>query len=275
VADVTFNVESIIGRVDEACVEHGAKVVVLPELCVTGYTCEDLFWQDALLDAAEAGIAEIAARTAEYDALVILGAPVRANAKLYNCAIAISSGTVLGVVPKRNIPTYNEFYESRHFAPGPTDTSMIDVAGQLDVPFGTISSSRDTCPLLSWRGRSARTSGFQPAVDRHAQAGGDARLQPLRLQRHRRKSDYRRSLVTGKAPVSSAHTSTRALAGASRRRTSSSPVMTWWPRTATCSRRPFGAGVATSEIDLQLICAERRACPPFAARRHPRARAMP
>jgi len=86
VADVTFNVESIIGRVDEACVEHGAKVVVLPELCVTGYTCEDLFWQDALLDAAEAGIAEIAARTAEYDALVILGAPVRANAKLYNCA---------------------------------------------------------------------------------------------------------------------------------------------------------------------------------------------
>jgi len=55
VADVTFNVESIIGRVDEACVEHGAKVVVLPELCVTGYTCEDLFWQDALLDAAEGG----------------------------------------------------------------------------------------------------------------------------------------------------------------------------------------------------------------------------
>ena len=136
VADVAFNVESILGRIDDACTEHGAKVVILPELCVTGYTCEDLFWQDTLLDAAEAGLAEIASRSARYDALVLLGMPVRVNSKLYNCAVAISSGTILGVVPKRNIPTYNEFYEGRHFTAGTTDASMIDIAGQVDVPFG-------------------------------------------------------------------------------------------------------------------------------------------
>ncbi len=77
VADVAFNVESCLAAIEEAAGNRGAKVVVLPELCITGYTCEDLFWQDALLDAAERGLVSIAARTADVDALLLLGLPVR------------------------------------------------------------------------------------------------------------------------------------------------------------------------------------------------------
>ena len=77
VADVAFNVESCLAAIEEAAGNCGAKVVVLPELCITGYTCEDLFWQDALLDAAERGLVSIAARTAVVVALLLLGLPVR------------------------------------------------------------------------------------------------------------------------------------------------------------------------------------------------------
>lgn len=262
VADVAFNVESIIGRIDEACVEHGAKVVVLPELCVTGYTCEDLFWQDALLDAAEAGIAEIAARTAEYDALVILGAPVCANAKLYNCAIAISSGTVLGVVPKRNIPTYNEFYESRHFTPGPTDTSMIDVAGQLDVPFGTHQLfSCDDMPSLVVAAEICEDLWVpSPPSIGHAQAGATLVCNLSASNAIVGKSDYRRSLVTGQsARLVCAYVYASAGWGES----TQDLVFAGHDMVAENGRllaegRPFGGGTAISEIDLQLICAERR-----------------
>ena len=136
VADVAYNMDSCLRQID-AAIEEGARVIVLPELCVTAYTCEDLFWQDALLDAAEKAVAVIAQRTSHIDALVLLGAPVRANAKLYNCAIALAHGRVLGIVPKRAIPTYNEFYESRHFSVGPEDCVPVDFAGCSGVPFGT------------------------------------------------------------------------------------------------------------------------------------------
>ena len=73
VADVAFNVESCLAAIEEAAGNRGAKVVVLPELCITGYTCEDLFWQDALLDAAEKGVAELVSATAEDDVIVLAG----------------------------------------------------------------------------------------------------------------------------------------------------------------------------------------------------------
>ena len=82
VADVNFNVDACVAAAERACTEDGASVVVLPELAITGYTCEDLFWQDALLDAAERCLADFASRTAELDALLIVGVPLRVNAKL-------------------------------------------------------------------------------------------------------------------------------------------------------------------------------------------------
>ena len=127
VADVDYNVEACVAASREA-VEKGARVVVMPELALTAYTCEDLFWQDALLDAAAAGLVRFVHETANLDALVLVGVPVRVAAKLYNCAAVVSRGRLLGLVPKRNIPTYNEFYEGRHFSAGPDEAAWLSLA---------------------------------------------------------------------------------------------------------------------------------------------------
>lgn len=141
VADVDHNVEAcaaavraVTAAVGEA--GTGAQVVVLPELAITAYTCEDLFWQDALLDAAEKGLARLADLTADRDALVLVGVPVRVASKLYNCAAALCRGELLGLVPKLNIPTYNEFYEGRRFSAGSREVSLVRFAGRDDVTFG-------------------------------------------------------------------------------------------------------------------------------------------
>ncbi len=109
VLHVSFNVEACVAAARQAAEKDGAAVIVLPELAITGYTCEDLFWQESLVRAAEAGLAEFAARTADLPALILVGVPVCAGGKLYNCAAAVSRGEVLGLVPKTHIPTYNEF----------------------------------------------------------------------------------------------------------------------------------------------------------------------
>lgn len=131
VADVDYNVDACLAAVRAT----SARIIVLPELALTAYTCEDLFWQDALLDAAEAGLARFARETADIGALICVGVPVRVAAKLYNCAAVLNRGTLIGLVPKHAIPTYNEFYEIRHFCPGPHDVMSIEFAGQ-HVPFG-------------------------------------------------------------------------------------------------------------------------------------------
>lgn len=93
-----------------------SDVVVFPELCMTGYTCGDLFRQKILLDAAEAEVGRIVRHTTDRKQLVWVGAPIRVGVELFNCAIAINNGHIIGIVPKQNIPEGNEFYEGRHFA---------------------------------------------------------------------------------------------------------------------------------------------------------------
>ena len=133
VADVDFNVDKIISQL-EKCREEGVKVAVFPELCITGYTCQDLFFQNALLDKAMEGVVKIAKTTADSDMLVAVGVPVRANGKLYNCAAVIQGGEVRAFVPKTHLPNYNEFYEARHFAPYRGECAAIDLReyGQLE-----------------------------------------------------------------------------------------------------------------------------------------------
>lgn len=133
VADVDFNVDKIISQL-EKCREEGVKVAVFPELCITGYTCQDLFFQNALLDKAMEGVVKIAKTTADSDMLVAVGVPVRANGKLYNCAAVIQDGEVRAFVPKTHLPNYNEFYEARHFAPYRGKCAAIDLReyGQLE-----------------------------------------------------------------------------------------------------------------------------------------------
>lgn len=136
VVDVTFNVASAAKAIERA-VEGGACVVVLPELCLTGATCGDLFWQDALLSAAERGVAELAARTSGLDALVLVGAPVRSGGRLYDCCVALAAGRPLGIVPRRTLAADGVAASSRHFSPGPVSPVLVDLAGFLDVPLGT------------------------------------------------------------------------------------------------------------------------------------------
>ena len=133
VADVDFNVDKIISQL-EKCREEGVKVAVFSELCITGYTCQDLFFQNALLDKAMEGVVKIAKTTADSDMLVAVGVPVRANGKLYNCAVVIQDGEVRAFVPKTHLPNYNEFYEARHFAPYRGECAAIDLReyGQLE-----------------------------------------------------------------------------------------------------------------------------------------------
>ncbi len=117
VGDCEHNSNGIIASIREAAA-MGVKLLVLPELCVTGYTCGDLFFQSTLLNAAEDALERIAAQTAELDIVSVVGVPLRENGKLYNCAAAISRGEILGTVPKKYLPAYNEFYEKRHFESG-------------------------------------------------------------------------------------------------------------------------------------------------------------
>ena len=118
VADVEYNTKQICAALDEAAQER-AKIVVFPELCVTGYTCGDLFAQDVLLQAAKTAIKKIAAYTEEKDMLAFVGTPLQVDGKLYNTAAAVNRGKIIGFTTKTFLPNYAEFYEMRQFAPGP------------------------------------------------------------------------------------------------------------------------------------------------------------
>lgn len=126
VADVDFNKEKIMKQISK-CAKKGVKIAVFPELCITGYTCQDLFYQDTLLDKAMRAVCEISEFTKELDMLVAVGTPVKARGKLYNCAAVMQDGKLLAFVPKTYLPNYNEFYEARHFSPCVYDESFEDV----------------------------------------------------------------------------------------------------------------------------------------------------
>ena len=117
VADVRENTRVILETIHKMEGE-GAKVMVLPELALTGYTCSDLFWQSQMIDAAKEGLKEIADGTKETDALIFVGLPLEYNGKLYNVAAGLNHGEILGFVPKTWLPNYNEFYEARYFTSG-------------------------------------------------------------------------------------------------------------------------------------------------------------
>ena len=115
--------------------EAGAKILVLPEMCITAYTCADLFLHDVLLDGAEKALEKILEETAELDIAAAVGLPVRKGGRIYNCAVFINRGQVLGIIPKTVIPNYGEFYEKRWFEASPEGVEDIDFLGET-VPFG-------------------------------------------------------------------------------------------------------------------------------------------
>ena len=135
VADTKENTRIICDAIKNAG-KQGAKVIVLPELCITGYTCSDLFLQEKMLREAKEALLEIAAATFSLDGIVFVGLPLEYNGKLYNVAAAISSGNVLGFVPKTFLPNYNEFYEVRHFTRGMDETVFVPLNQDVVVPMG-------------------------------------------------------------------------------------------------------------------------------------------
>lgn len=123
VADCAYNADRILSLVKEAH-EEGVHLLVLPELCITGYTCGDLFFQQALIESARECAIKVASRVPR-NMVVVFGAPVELRGKLHNCAIVACAGKVLGIVPKINIPNYQEFYEQRWFTPAlPNEESV-------------------------------------------------------------------------------------------------------------------------------------------------------
>ncbi len=134
VADCEYNRAQITELMDRAYA-GGVRVLVLPELCITGYTCQDLFFQQELLDGALEALGAIREHSAGMDMLISVGCPVRFRGELYNCAVIMINGSILGVVPKKFLPNYNEFYEKRHFTAAAEGEFDIELFGEK-VPFG-------------------------------------------------------------------------------------------------------------------------------------------
>ncbi|MBO5523085.1 MAG: NAD(+) synthase [Roseburia sp.] len=196
VADTKYNGKLICDLMKNAA-EQGAKIIVFPELCITGYTCGDLFLQEKLLREAREELFTIAAATAETDAIVFVGLPIAHMGKLYNAAAALCGGQVLGMVPKTYLPNYNEFYEARHFTRGMKEVVEIQLEKDRKVPFGT--SQIFTCAAMPELKIAVEICEDlwtpEPPSIRHARNGASVIVNLSASNEITGKSAYRRELV--------------------------------------------------------------------------------
>lgn len=199
VADCEANAQAILACINEMAVAH-AKVMVLPELCITGYTCSDLFWQTKLLDEAEAALSVIAEGSRQVDALIAVGMPLRVAGKLLNVAAILCRGKVLGFVPKVNLPAYNEFYETRHFTSGSADMGMVQFGGE-EIPVGTnlLFSCENVVDLCVAAEICEDLWVPNPPSVQHALAGASVICNLSASDEMVGKGSYRRDLVAGQS----------------------------------------------------------------------------
>ncbi len=199
VADCAFNEEKILAEIRRAAAA-GVQVLALPELCLTGYTCGDLFFSELLQREAQESLLRLRDATAELDLLAAVGLPLAWRGKLYNVAAVLSRGKVLGFVPKKHLPNYNEFYERRQFTPAPEGLHTVILGGE-EIPFGT-----DL--LFSCRELPALKVGVElcedlwsplPPSTRQAMAGATVVLNLSASDEVVGKAGYRRELVTGQS----------------------------------------------------------------------------
>ena len=200
VADVWHNCEEICKRMKEA-EKAGAKIIVFPELCLTGYTCSDLFTQDILLKEVRKALAKIAEETRHTEALVFVGLPLAVDGELYNVAAAVTQGKVLGLVPKTHIPNYNEFYERRHFAPGMKQPVPVALDEDTVVPMGTrvLFQCRQMPELKIGAEICEDVWAPNPPGVEHALAGATLLVNLSASDETTGKDRYRKSLVTGQS----------------------------------------------------------------------------
>lgn len=199
VADCEANAQAILACINEMAAAH-AKVMVLPELCITGYTCSDLFWQTKLLDEAEAALSVIAEGSRQVDALIAVGMPLRVAGKLLNVAAILCRGKVLGFVPKVNLPAYNEFYETRHFTSGSADMGTVQFGGE-EIPVGTnlLFSCENVVDLCVAAEICEDLWVPNPPSVQHALAGASVICNLSASDEMVGKGSYRRDLVAGQS----------------------------------------------------------------------------
>jgi len=199
VADTKTNGATIRAYMKEVA-DAGAKIAVFPELCITGYTCGDLFTQDLLLDKAKEELLCIAEESAKYDGLFFVGLPYEINGKLYNMAAAVSGGMILGMVPKVFMPTYNEFYEGRNFTSGLTLTGFTDLNGQ-SIPVGTnFIFACEEMPKLRVAAEICEDLWVaNPPSIFHALGGANVMVNLSASDEITGKANYRRELVSGQS----------------------------------------------------------------------------
>lgn len=199
VADTSYNGECIRCLMKET-VEKGAKVVVFPELCITGYTCSDLFWQDKLLMQAKEELIEIAKSSKKLDGIFFVGLPLEINGKLYNVAAAISEGKILGIVPKQYLPNYNEFYEQRHFKSGTELCTEIKIGDDEVTVDCDLIFACEQMPKLKIGVEICEDLWVpNPPSIQHAMDGATIIVNPSASDEITGKSIYRKELVAGQS----------------------------------------------------------------------------
>jgi NAD+ synthase (glutamine-hydrolysing) len=202
VGDCGANTASILALIREAAAQN-VSLVVFPELCVTGYTCGDLFSQELLCRVSLAAVRLIAEKTRDLAVTSVVGFPFSFRNSRYNCAAVISRGKVLGIVPKTNIPNYGEFYELRHFAPAPEKTEYIPegVFGSEAVPFGAkLLFADERTPDLSFAIEICEDLWVpNPPSSSHVEAGAVIVANLSASNELIGKAGYRRTLVSGQS----------------------------------------------------------------------------
>ncbi|MGL4982636.1 MAG: NAD(+) synthase [Treponemataceae bacterium] len=195
VANCKKNTDNIISSITELSKKNVA-LIVFPELCITSYTCGDLFFQSALIENAQKELLRICKETQNTNALIFVGLPILLNSTLYNCAAAIQAGEILAIIPKTHIPNYNEFYEKRYFSGfiGENKTILID---SLKIPFGTqilLSDAKNTHVQIACEICEDLWAPIPPSSN-HALAGSTIIANLSASNETASKSSYRKSLI--------------------------------------------------------------------------------
>ena len=261
VADTKYNAELILDMMKEST-RQGAKIVVFPELCLTGYTCQDLFLQERLLQGAKDALMKLVKESASLDAIFFVGLPFEILGKLYNVAAVFSHGEVLGLVTKSYLPNYNEFYEARHFVSG------AELATEVVLPDGScVPADRDL--LFVCEQMPKLRIGVELCEDlwtpnppsiSHALAGASVLVNLSASNELTGKDSYRRELVSGQsARLLAAYIYASAGEGESTQDLvfSGHNIIAENGQILAESKR-FGHGILYSEIDVERLCAQRR-----------------
>ena len=274
VADCRHNAEQIFTMMREAD-KQGVKILALPELCLTGYTCGDLFLQDTLLEGAAEGLRTILEATRHLEVLTALGMPVRAGGKLYNCAVVIQKGEILAVAPKTYLPNYGEFYEKRWFESGESLDGHMSVsipAADSATTYTGLGQSIIDCPAVPGLKVGVEICedlwAPDPPSRRLAEAGATVILNLSASNEVVGKAAYRRQLVVGQSgrlccgyvyADAGEGESTTDLVFAGHNMIAENGAM--------LAESRFTAGLTIADIDVQRLTYERRRLTPFPALR--------